>query len=206
VSAVPAVVLFDLDGVLVHYDHATRLQHLAQRSGASMESVSQALFGSGLENEADLGLYDVEGQVVEFARRLDAPVTLADCVAARAAATRADAAVLALAQGLAARVQVAVLTNNNLLLRDHLQAICPALSPLFDGRVFCSAQFRLAKPDPAIFHRCLDALGATAEQAFFIDDKCENVEGARSAGLRAHHYRDPPTLRAELRRLGLSED
>lgn len=205
-SDAPAVVLFDLDGVLAHYDHAPRLQLLAQRSGASVEAVSQALFESGLERDADLGLYDAQGQVEEFARRLGLAVSLDDCIAARRVATRAADDVLALAKRVARRAQVAILTNNNLLLRDHLAAICPPLFPLFAGRVFCSAQFKLAKPDPAIFQRCLAALGATPGQALFIDDKRENADGARRAGLRAHYYRDLPTLLAALHESDFPKD
>jgi putative hydrolase of the HAD superfamily len=205
-NSAPAVVLFDLDGVLAHYDHASRLQLLARRSGASVEAVSRALFESGLERDADLGLHDAQGQVDEFSRRLGRPVSLDDCIAARCAAMRADPAVLALAQRIARHAQVAILTNNNLLLRDHLPAICPPLFPLFESRVLCSAQFRLAKPDPAIFQHCLAALGATPDQALFIDDKRENADGARRAGLHAHHYRDLPTLLAALREFEFPED
>lgn len=205
-SDVPAVVLFDLDGVLAHYDHARRLQLLAKPSGASVEAVSRALFESGLERDADLGLHDAQGQVDEFARRLGTPVSLDDCIAARRASMRADAAMLALAARIARHARVAILTNNNLLLRDHLPAICPPLFPLFDDRVFCSAQFRLAKPDPAIFLQCLGQLGATPAQALFIDDKAENAEGARRAGLRAHHYTGMPALQAWLHGHGLPGD
>lgn len=201
-SAAPAVVLFDLDGVLAHYDHAMRLQVLAQRCGVRVEAVAQALFDSGLERDADLGLHDAQGQVAEFTRRLGATVSLADCIDARRAAMQADLPMLALARALSRHAQVAILSNNNLLLRDHLPAICPPLFPLFAGRVFCSAQFGVAKPDPAIFHACLAAIDATPGEAVFIDDKRENAEGARQAGLRAHHYRDLPMLRAELRLLG----
>src|SRR3546814_13929712 len=91
-SDVPAVVLFDLDGVLAHYDHARRLQLLAKPSGASVEAVSRALFESGLERDADLGLHDAQGQVDEFARRLGPPVSLDDCNAARGASLRSHAA------------------------------------------------------------------------------------------------------------------
>jgi putative hydrolase of the HAD superfamily len=206
VSAAPNVVLFDLDGVLARYDHGSRLQVLAQRCGVRVEEVARALFDSGLERDADLGLHDAEGQVAEFARRLGATVSLADCVDARRAAMQADPAMLELARGLARHVQVAILSNNNLLLRDHLPAICPPLFPLFEARVFCSAQFGLAKPDPAIFHACLARLGASPGEALFIDDKPENAEGARQAGLRAHHYRDLSTLRTELRQLGLTAE
>jgi len=206
VSKAPAVVLFDLDGVLAHYAHAPRVALLAQRAGTGEDEVARALFDSGLERDADLGLYDADGQVAEFAARLGRPVTLDDCVDARCAAMAADADVLALAAAVASRAQVAILTNNNLLLRDHLPRICPALFPLFDARVFCSAQFRLAKPDPAVFLACANALGVAPGEVLFVDDKAENAEGARHAGLHAHHHRDLPSLRAALRRHGLLEE
>lgn len=202
----PALVLFDLDGVLAHYDHAPRLRVLAQRTGASERAVSAALFESGLELEADLGLYDAQGQAEELAKRLGAPVAVADLVAARAAAMSANAGVLAMAKQAVRKARVAILTNNNLLLRDNLAAICPALFPLFEQHVFCSAQFKLGKPDPRAFLLCLEALGTSPADCFFIDDKPENPEGARAAGLSAHHYLNDTLLRAELFRRGLLED
>lgn len=202
----PALVLFDLDGVLVHYAHARRLEQLAQRSGTSVEAVSQALFESGLEHDADRGLHDARGHAEEFERRLGVPVTLDDCIAARRAATTVDDAMLVVVEHVSRLSTVAILTNNNLMLCDHLHSICPPLCRLFEGRVFCSAQFRIAKPEPGIFMQCLAALDTKPEDALFIDDKPENAQGARRAGLRGHHYRGLPTLRAELRLLGFPEN
>jgi len=202
----PALVLFDLDGVLAHYDHAPRLRVLAGRTRTSEAAISQALFESGLERDADLGLYDAQGQADELARRLGSPATPADLIAARAAAMTVNAGVLALAQQVARKARVAILTNNNLLLRDNLAAICPPLFPLFEQRVFCSAQFKLGKPDPKVFLLCLEALETPPEACFFIDDKPENPEGARAAGLSAHHYLNDTLLREELFQRGLLED
>lgn len=202
----PALVLFDLDGVLAHYDHAPRLRVLAERSGASERAVSAALFESGLELEADQGLHDAQGHAEELAKRLGAPVAVADLVAARAAAMSANAGVLAMAKQVARKAHVAILTNNNLLLRDNLAAICPPLFPLFEQRVFCSAQFRVGKPDPRVFLLCLEMLGTSPADCFFIDDKPENPEGARAAGLSAHHYLNDTLLRAELFQRGLLEE
>jgi putative hydrolase of the HAD superfamily len=202
----PALVLFDLDGVLAHYDHAPRLRVLAERTGTSERAVSAALFESGLEQEADLGLHSAQDHAGELAKRLGAPVAIADLVASRAAAMTANAGVLAMAKQVARKARVAILTNNNLLLRDNLAAICPPLFPLFEQRVFCSAQFRLGKPDPKVFLLCLQALGTPPEACFFIDDKPENPEGARAAGLSAHHYLNDTLLRAELLQRGLLEE
>lgn len=203
--AAPALVLFDLDGVLAEYDHARRVATLAERTGASAEAVAGALFGSGLEAEADLGRHDARGQVAELTRRLGRPVSLADCIAARREAMRVDDAVLALARGVARHAQVAILSNNGLLLRDNLHAICPRLFPLFAGRVFCSAQFGVGKPDARIFQACLGALGVEPARAFFVDDTRENADGARAAGLAGHHFQGPAPFRAALAALGFPE-
>lgn len=198
-----ACVLFDLDGVLVQYDHATRLRLLAARSDTAEADVEVALFDSGLERDADLGRYDAEQQANELSLRLGATVTLADCVAARAASMTVDDAMMTLATQVSRRATVAILSNNGWLVRDHLGTLCPPLMPLFAGRVFCSAQFGLAKPDPAIFSRCVAQLGFAPEAVLFIDDKTANADGARDAGLRAHHHVGIATLSALLHDLDL---
>lgn len=194
----PALVLFDLDGVLAHYEHAPRLRVLAERTGRSAAEVSAALFESGLEREADLGRIDTDGLLAALAERLGAAVTLQDCLDARAAAMQANADVLALAEAAARRASLAILTNNGLMLREHLPAICPPVARLFGDRVFCSAQFRLAKPEPDVFRACLETLGVAPGEALFFDDKPDNAKGARRAGLRAHTYRDVAGLREHL--------
>lgn len=194
----PALVLFDLDGVLAHYEHAPRLRVLAERTGRSAAEVSAALFESGLEREADLGRIDTDGLLAALAERLGTAVTLQDCLDARAAAMQANADVLALAEAAARRASLAILTNNGLMLREHLPAICPPVARLFGDRVFCSAQFRLAKPEPDVFRACLETLGVAPGEALFFDDKPDNAKGARRAGLRAHTYRDVARLREHL--------
>ena len=194
----PALVLFDLDDVLVGYDHARRLATLSERTGTTPRVAHRALFTAGLEKAADEGGLDIPGTLAALSQELGAPVTLEDWIAARADAMSPRPEVLALAQAVADVAQVAILTNNGLLLRDHLEQVHPPLFPLFRGRVFCSAQFRRSKPDPAIFVECLAALGVAPADALFIDDKVANANGARAAGLRAHHYQGSSSLRSAL--------
>ena len=201
----PACVLFDLDHTLVRYEHAVRVGALAERCGLDAERVVQALTHSGLERDSDLGLFDAEGHARELARRLGAPVALADCIAARAVSMAPIEECVAMAHAVARHTQVAILTNNGLMVRDHLRDLCPALSPLFDGRVLCSAEFGVGKPDPAIFLRSAQRLGLPPSAILFIDDKATNVDGARAAGMDALHYGGPQALRVSLRERGLLE-
>jgi putative hydrolase of the HAD superfamily len=61
----------------------------------------------------------------------------------------------------------------------------------------------LRKPELAIYRCALDILGAPAERTLFIDDRQENVEGARAAGLKAIVFKGESALRQELRELGV---
>lgn len=202
----PGCVLFDLDGTLVHYDHATRVETLARRVGTTAERVEAELFASGLEQETDLGLHDAQGQADALARRLGVPVSLGDCIAARASSMAPDAEVVALAREAARHAKIAILTNNGLLVRDQLAALCAPLGELFADRVFCSAEFGIGKPDPAIYLQCAQRLGLKPASILFVDDKRENADAARTAGLQAHHHTDAAELRAALQAHGLLED
>lgn len=202
-SGETALVLFDLDGVLARYSHQARLDVLAERSGKDAAAVKTALFDSGLESDSDRGLYSPQGQAEELSRRLGARLSLEDCIAARKVSMTIDPTMLALAQETAKHAGVAILTNNGLMLRDYLPQICPPLFPLFSARVFCSAQFKIEKPDPEIFRRCLAALGVAEARTLFVDDNPANAEGARRAGLQAHHFTGPAALRAVLAQRGL---
>ena len=194
----PALVLFDLDDVLVGYDHAARLAALSARTGIAMKTVHRALFATGVEKAAEQGQLDVTGTLAALSEELGAPVTLEDWIASRAEAMTPRPEVLALAHAAADVAQVAILTNNGLLLRDHLHRMHPPLFPLFASRVFCSAQFNGRKPDTSIFRDCLALLGVAPADALFIDDKVANANGARAAGLKAHHYQGSHGLRDAL--------
>ena len=199
----PACVLFDLDDVLARYDHDRRVRALAQRVGVAPARIEAELFASGLERDSDLGRYDASGHADALAARLGVPVRLDDCVDARLAGMTVDADVLALATRAATHATVAILTNNGALVRDHLPRLAPGIHGLFGGRVFCSADLGVAKPDPRLFLDAARRLSLAPAAILFVDDKPANVEGARGAGMRGHHFTGAAALEAELRACGL---
>jgi 2-haloacid dehalogenase len=73
---------------------------------------------------------------------------------------------------------------------------------IFDGAVV-SGHEGVLKPSREIFRRLLDRFDLDAAETLFIDDSEVNVEGARAAGLPAHHFTDPADLRRTLVDLGL---
>lgn len=53
---------------------------------------------------------------------------------------------------------------------------------------FLSYEMGFHKPDDRIYRTALERLDAKPEDCFFLDDKSENVEGARAVGIDAHVF------------------
>jgi putative hydrolase of the HAD superfamily len=71
---------------------------------------------------------------------------------------------------------------------------------LFDV-VFCSGDEGVMKPDPRAFQMILERVGAKPEEAVFIDDTTEHVEGARRLGLHGIPFTTAEALKEELGKL-----
>lgn len=204
-SAAPRAVIFDLDGVLCRYDLDRRLDHLSRLTGRAPDDIRAALWGSGFEDAADAGEWpDGPSYLAEFARRLGHPLTTRQWIEARRASMTPWPEMLGLVESLGRTCQTAILTNNVPLLAETLDEIFPAVARLFGDRIFFSCHLRLAKPDPEVFRVVCRMLGREPAEAVFIDDKADNADGARRAGLAAIHFTDAEALAAELARLGVA--
>jgi putative hydrolase of the HAD superfamily len=75
-----------------------------------------------------------------------------------------------------------------------------SFAPLFE-RVFVSGELGLVKPHAAIYEHVIDELDITPSELLFVDNRSENVEGARSVGGDGHVFTDAAALEAWLRSL-----
>jgi HAD superfamily hydrolase (TIGR01549 family) len=82
----------------------------------------------------------------------------------------------------------------------HAEQIPRQFAGLFrkDDRFIFSHRFKVAKPDPEMFRRALDVIGALPPHVVFIDDLAENVNAARALGMHAFQFIDAVTLTREL--------
>src|SRR5471032_1350151 len=96
-SASITLVLFDMEGVLSHYDRAARIDHLAATTGQTADTVRYAIWGSGLEARADAGQIGDDDYLSELAALLNYPISRAEWLAARHASITPNEPVLALA-------------------------------------------------------------------------------------------------------------
>ena len=79
------------------------------------------------------------------------------------------------------------------------------LAPRFGHVEHLTLSFEVgaAKPEPAIYLRCLESLGIEPAEALFVDDRRENVEAGRALGMEAVLFEGEDALAAELERRGL---
>ena len=198
-----SLILFDLNGVLYHYDRAVRISYLAAHAKLSPEAVKAAIWDSGFEDSGDAGALDADAYLRGFGACIGVGLTEAEWVAAQFEALTPVTDSLALLRRLRPSVRCAVLTNNNLLVLRHFATFYPEVAALVGERAFVSATFGVRKPDPEVYRRCLVRLDASPPETLFVDDNPANVAGAREAGLLGHDYTQPDLLVAALDARGL---
>ena len=100
---------------------------------------------------------------------------------------------------------VYLLSNTNATHLDWVRAYLRRTYGItdFDGHYFDNAYYshliQRRKPDVATYEWVLQDAGIEAVTTLFIDDNLANVEGARAAGLRAHHHADGREVTAVVR-------
>ena len=185
----PGLVIFDMDDVLCRYELGRRLRALGAIANKNPRDIRAAIWDSGFEDDADAGRYpESEIYLAEFSNRLGHELSREQWIEARKVSMTPDSNVLALAANCAKTSRIVLFTNNGPLLKESLPQIFPEAAALFGEDCYCSYEFGVKKPDPAVYTKLLARLGREAQGAWFIDDKKSNVEGARIAGLSAHHF------------------
>lgn len=200
----PALVAFDLAGVVCRFDHDTRLARLARAAGLPERTVDERVWGRGLDAAGDRGELGAAEMRAELRAALG--LTLADDAlrALYVSAFTPDPDVLALVDLAAARTRVALLTNNGPLVLDALDHELAGVGRRFALRGF-ACRYRAVKPDPAIFRALAREADVEPASILFVDDDAGHVEAARALGLMAHHFAGPPGLRRALAGAGLCD-
>ena len=201
----PAIeaVLFDLGGVLFHFDHRRRLAALAAATGQLEEVLQSALWDSGFDSDCDRGHYDAAAARRKACDLIGRDMADRDIDAAMTSAFSPNLPVLELVDRLRPEVRIAVLTNNGPLVKQGLLEAHGEVLEGFGERLFFSADLGFAKPHRRAFETAAAWLGAEPGSVLFVDDSVQHIEAARELGFRVHHYREADTLGALLRTLRL---
>ena len=192
--------LFDFDKTLYSYDFRRRLPEFARLGGVSQYQLASSWWAAGFERRAESGEWPTASEYLsEFARVTGArEFTLEEWASARLLAmTRIDGSVAALRRA-AELGTVSLLSNNPSVFAAALPQLAPDVCALVGDNRLISCELGIRKPSPEAYARALDHYGARASDTFFADDSLENVLGARSLGIHAHHFTDVDSLDAAL--------
>lgn len=197
--------IFDMDQVLYDYEHRTRLALLEQLTGRAAADIDAAIWGGPHENAAEAGNPDTaEGYLAQFARLLDYPIDFDTWVDIRREMMRPRPGVLEMVRDIKKHADVALLTNNGMMLKAALPVCAPEAVEIFGDKAHVSAEFQCRKPDPLVYVRLCERYGYKPEESVFVDDRPENVAGAEQAGLQGHVFSAAESLKGFLHRVGLA--
>lgn len=199
----PRALLFDLGGVLLDIDFDRALAAWARHSRLPLADLRERFRFDEPFLRHETGALAADDYFDHVARHLaldcDRATVEAGFNALLVAEIEETVQLLA-----AARRQLPcyALSNTNAVHVAAIERSFPRLLPQFT-RVFASHEIGHRKPDAAIFHHVLDAIGLPGPEVLLFDDLAANVEAARGCGLQAVLVRSPADVREALRERGL---
>ena len=187
----PAVILFDLGGVLLPFDQERRVRAVS-KSLALDEAAARAALSPELFRRLDLGDADDHDFAEAFSHAAARPVTPAEARALILSVFVApDAELWALAARLQAHAMVGGFSDNPAYVGD-LFPPGASLEPMF-----WSAELGVTKASDAAFAAVEAQLGRPPGAILFVDDAAANVERARRRGWDAVHFTSSAALIAD---------
>lgn len=166
-------------GVLVSLDRGARDRHVLQYQVAHrQELISHVDLPSVIASAFGLGRTGTSAYLKTVSAALAVPETVvAD--AERAVISSANEPLVTQLRKLPAPLELVCASN---CLPIHWEQIRGVLPPNLFSRTFLSHEMGLRKPDARFFRRVLDALGASGEEALYVDERVDNVAAARGVG------------------------
>ena len=194
--AAPQAVIFDWGDVLATNDRSVVVQFMCKELQLSEEEFEKAnvekrnALKEG-KSETDFWIEHAKSRSISLPANWGESYT-----AAIKASVGTDPAMYAIIDKLKEKkIQVGILSNINdryvKLIRDFgfYEPFTPCL---------LSCEMGLEKPDPKAYELLLQALALPGEKVVFIDDKIENIEGAKKFGIDAILFQSAEQVREEL--------
>jgi epoxide hydrolase-like predicted phosphatase len=192
-------IIWDLGGVLVKMEDFAPHQYWEKRLGLQRGQLLEIVHKNPLGKQALIGQITAEDFWLDVGKQLDlSPEDAARLQTDFPKASVWDERLLALIASLKPRFKMAIVSGAMSDARRIVQSQVD--TDLFDVLVF-SAEERVQKPDPVIYHRTLSRLKVKAQEAIFIDDWLESVEGVRRVGMHGIHYVAGGDVKAEIERI-----
>jgi len=181
-------VILDLGGVIAPGPTREQISEAAAACGVDDETFLRAFWKDRIAYDAGLDPREYWRQVAAaMGKSLDDGLVQAMIGREIAFWLRFDDRVLGWARQLrSGGVRVGLLSNLPIPLGSHLRGDANFMSHFDHATLSC--ELKIVKPQREIYQHAVRGLGVRPAEALFIDDREENVEGARAAGLQAFQY------------------
>jgi epoxide hydrolase-like predicted phosphatase len=191
--------IWDAGGVLVRNIAPAVRSRLVERYGMTGMDLEHLFFHNEMAQKASLGqASDADAWEVVRQKLGLKPEDMPQFIEAFWSADGFDEELYAFTMALRPRYKVGLLSNALPGTRAALGQRFPKFFEMFDVTVF-SAEVGIEKPDARVYRLILDRLGVEAQEAVFVDDFIENVEGARAVGLHAIQFKNSQQAISALR-------
>ncbi len=191
-------VFFDLGNVLLFFSHQKMFQQLSDLTKIPTELLQQQFLNRGVFNDYESGRLPTEQIYRILQSHSSRSFSLLEAMQAASDIFTPNKELWSLVKALKKKSnRLVLLSNTNECHFNFAYSHYPILK-LFDAFIL-SYQVGACKPDPAIFQRALqEARGSS----FYTDDVPAYVKAARSVGLDAELYTEPPLLKRHLEERG----
>ncbi len=191
-------VIFDFGGVLMRMENPEPRRQLAEQLGMSMQELEDIVYQGEESRLAEVGSISSHDRWLRVTARLglDSPDAWRTFPRQFFEGEELDVELVDYVRRLRKSHKTALLSNASDSLDDYVREEL-GLGDAFD-LIIISALVGLKKPDPEIYALTLNRLQVAADEAIFVDDIQENVEGAASVGIHAIRFDTRAALMADL--------
>lgn len=186
-------VYFDLGNVVVNFDHSRISKNLSLLTGQPEGRIHQAIFESGLQQQYESGHISTEKYVQQFSQLTDSnPSNQEFCFAISDIFWLNRSIIPLITQLWNSGTPIAVLSNTCTAHWEFVLNRFPIIKTFFgDCKNILSYEIGAMKPEPKIYQFAVEMAGVDAHRILFMDDREENVVGARQFAMRSEIYRSP---------------
>ena len=197
------VIYFDLGKVIVDFDYAVAVRELTKLTPLALPEITEVLTDVELIFTFETGRISTADFCRNVCARLQIDVSLEEFKQLWGNMFLPEPLLSeSFLRALKTNYRLILLSNTNEIHFEYVARKYPILAN-FEEHLL-SYQVGCMKPEKKIYQLAIEKGGVSAERIFFTDDRRENIEAARLAGIRAVQFQSENQLRNEMTRFGIT--
>jgi len=198
-------VIFDVCDVIIDFSE-THITWLSKKIGIDYERAGKVI--EPLVKSMETGKLKLRDAERIFSKKFDLP--LGSLMWAKGFSENAspNIEVINILKDLSKNYKIGVITNSSVIeyYESRKLVLKSLIQKKFIKEIIASCYFGVRKPDARIFKEMLRRLKVNPEEAVFIDNRIDNVEGAAKLGIHAILFTNADKLKEDLKDLSIKVD